>query len=65
MRTCPFPALAELEPDPSEPELGGQLATVATEETTPAVIRLLGSVMLTLFPTSMLVCCEASSATCT
>ena len=36
-----------------------------TEETTPGVVWLLGRVMLTLFPTAMLVCWEASSATCT
>jgi hypothetical protein len=32
------PAGAELDPDPPEPELCGQLATFATEETTPGVI---------------------------
>ena len=59
-----FPAVAELDPEP-DAELDGQLATVATEETTPGVVSLLGRVMLTLFPTAMLVCWEASSATCT
>ena len=36
------------------PELGGQVATVATEETTPGVVRLSGRVMVTLSPTATL-----------
>ncbi len=56
------PVVAEL-PEPPAPELVGQLATVATEETTPEVVSLFGSVMLTPFPTAILVCWEASSAT--
>src|SRR5437763_2760947 len=59
------PCAAELDPDPAAPELDGQVATAPTEDTTPGVVWLLGSVMLTLSPTAMLVCWEASSATCT
>ncbi|HEY0805218.1 MAG TPA: hypothetical protein VGD84_09145, partial [Pseudonocardiaceae bacterium] len=59
------PGAAELELDPLDPELAGQVATAPTEETTPGVARLLGRMMLTLSPTAMLVCCEALSATCT
>src|SRR5438132_12258032 len=59
------PGAAALELDPPGPELDGQVATVATEETTPGVVWLLGRVMLTLFPTAILLCCAASSATCT
>src|SRR6202035_994318 len=53
------------DPDPPDPELDGHVATVATEETTPGVVRLLGRTMLTLSRTAMLVCCEALNATCT
>src|SRR5689334_18791118 len=60
-----LPGVAELDPESPAPELDGQLATVATEETTPEVVWLLGRAMLTLFPTAMLACWEASSATCT
>ena len=59
------PDAAAPEPDPPDPVLAGQVATVPTEETTPGVVRLFGRVMLTLSPTATLVCCEASSATCT
>ena len=59
------PGAAELELDPPDPELDGQVATVPTEETTPGVVWLLGRVMLTLSPTATSVCCEASNATCT
>jgi hypothetical protein len=59
------PGAAELAPCPPAPELDGQVATLPTEETTPGLVRLSGNVMLTLFPTAMLVCWEASSATCT
>ncbi len=59
------PGAAELDPDPPDPELGGQVATAPTEETTPGVVRLLGRVMLTLSPTAIVVCSEALSATCT
>ena len=59
------PGAAELEPDPADAELGGQVATAPTEETIPGVVRLLGRVMLTLSPTATSVCSEASSATCT
>ena len=59
------PGAAELELDPPDPELDGQVATAPTEETTPGVVWLLGRVMLTLSPTATSVCCEASSATCT
>ena len=47
------PGAAELEPDPPDPELDGQVATAPTEETTPGVVRLLGRVMLTLSPTAI------------
>ena len=59
------PGAPELELDPPDPELDGQVATVPTEETTPDVVWLLGRVMLTLSPTATSVCCEASKATCT
>ena len=59
------PGAAELELDPPDPELDGQVATVPTEETTPGVVWLLGRVMVTLSPTATSVCCEASKATCT
>ena len=59
------PGAAELELDPPDPELDGQVATVPTEETTPGVVWLLGRVMVTLSPTATSVCCEASNATCT
>src|ERR1700704_3534370 len=59
------PGAAELELDPPDPELDGQVATAPTEETTPGVVWLLGRVMLTLSPTAILVCCEAFNATCT
>src|SRR5947209_19822709 len=59
------PGAAELGPDPPDPELDGQVATAPTEETTPGTVRLLGRVMLTLSPTAIVVCSEASSATCT
>src|SRR4030081_789313 len=59
------PGAVELDPDPTDPELDGQVATLPTEETTPGVVWLLGRVMLTLFPTAVLLCCAASSATCT
>src|SRR4030081_719601 len=55
----------ELDPDPPDPELDGQVATAPTEDTTPGVVLLLGRVMLTLSPTAILVCCEAVNATCT
>ena len=59
------PGAAELELglDPPAPELDGQVATVATEETAPGMVRLSGRVMVTLSPTAMLVCCEALNAT--
>jgi hypothetical protein len=56
------PGAAELEPEPPAPELDGQVATAPTEETTPGVVRLLGRVTLTLFPTATPVCCEALNA---
>jgi hypothetical protein len=59
------PGAAELEFDPPDPELDGQVATAPTEETTPGVVRLSGNVIVTLSPIATLVCCEASSATCT
>jgi hypothetical protein len=59
------PGVAELDPDPPDPELDGQVATVPTEDTTPGVVWLLGRAMLTVSPTATLVCCEAFSATCT
>src|SRR5437763_4176138 len=59
------PGEAELELDPPDPELDGQVATVPTEETVPGVVRLLGRVMVTLFPSATSVCCEAANATCT
>ena len=59
------PGAAELDPDPPDPELDGQVATAPTEETTPGVVRLSGRVMLTLSPTATLVCSEALNATCT
>jgi len=59
------PGAAELDPDPPDPELDGQVATTPTEETTPGVVWLLGRVVLTLSPTATSVCCEASNATCT
>ena len=46
------PGAAELELDPPDPELDGQVATVPTEETTPGVVWLLGRVMVTLSPTA-------------
>jgi hypothetical protein len=58
------PVVAELEPGPP-PELDGQVATLATEETTPGVVRLSGRVIVTLFPTATSVCCEAGKAICT
>ena len=48
------PGAAELDPDPPDAELDGQVATVPTEETTPGVVWLLGRVMLTLSPTATL-----------
>jgi hypothetical protein len=39
------------------------VATVATEETTPGMMRSLGRVIITRFPTATFVCCETSSAT--
>src|SRR6185437_5722662 len=63
--SVPGAAEPELELGPPPPELDGQVATVATEETTPGVLRLSGSVMVTLSPTARSVCWEASSATCT
>ena len=59
------PGATELQLDPPDPWLDGQLATVPTEDTTPGVIRLLGRVIVTLSPTATSVCCEASNATCT
>jgi hypothetical protein len=59
------PGAAALDPDRPDPEPDGQVATVATEETTPGVVRLLGRVMVTLFPTATSVCCEAANAICT
>ena len=59
------PGAAELDPDPPDPELDGQVATAPTEETTPGVVWLFGRVMLTLSPTAIVVCSEALSATCT
>jgi hypothetical protein len=59
------PGATELDPDPPDPELDGHVATVATEETTPPVVRLLGRVMLTLSPTATSVCCEEANAICT
>ena len=59
------PGAAELELDPLDPELDGQVATAPTEDTTPGVVRLFGRVMVTLSPTAILVCCEAFNATCT
>src|ERR1700709_1867281 len=60
------PGVMELGPEPPpDAELDGQVATVPTEETTPGVVRLFGSVMLTLFPTATVVCSEALNATCT
>ena len=44
------PGAAELEPDPPDPELDGQVATAPTEETTPGVVWLLGRVMRHLVP---------------
>ena len=44
------PGAAELELDPPDPELDGQVATVPTEETTPGVVWLLGRVMRHLVP---------------
>jgi hypothetical protein len=58
-------AALELEFGPPTPELDGQVATVATEETTPGVVWLLGRVIVTLFPTATSVCCEAANAICT
>ena len=57
------PGVAELDPDPPDAELGGQVATAPTEETTPGVVRLSGRVMLTLSPTATVDCSEAFSAT--
>jgi hypothetical protein len=46
------PDPAELELDPPDPEVDvAQVATVPTEATTPGVVRLSGSVMVTLSPT--------------
>jgi hypothetical protein len=59
------PGAAELELDPPDPELDGQVATAPTEDTTPGVVWLLGRVMLTLSPTASVVCSDALSATCT
>ena len=59
------PGAAALELDPPGPELDGQVATLATEETTPGVVRLFGRVMLTLSPTATSDCCEAANASCT
>jgi hypothetical protein len=62
------PGAAEPEADPLDPpgpELDWQVATVATEETTPGVVWLLGKVIVTLFPTATSVCCEAANAICT
>jgi hypothetical protein len=59
------PGAAALDLDPPGPELDGQVATVATEETTPGVVWLLGRVIVTLFPTATSVCCEAANAICT
>src|SRR5581483_10129546 len=56
------PGGAGLAPGPPAPELDGQVATVATEETTPGVVRLSGRVIVTLFPTATSVCCEAGNA---
>ena len=61
----PAPGAAELDPDPSDPELDVHVATAPTEETTPGVVWLLGSVIVTLFPTATSVCWEVSNATCT
>src|SRR5580700_535788 len=60
----PVPGVAE-PPDPLDPELAGQAATVPTEETTPGVVWLLGRVIVTVSPTATSVCCEASNAACT
>ena len=54
----PPAAEMELELDPPE----GQVATAPTAETTPGVVRLFGSVIVTLFPTDASVCCVASRA---
>jgi hypothetical protein len=46
------PDPVELELDPPDAEVDvGQVATVPTEATTPGVVRLSGSVMVTLSPT--------------
>src|SRR5436305_10574375 len=60
-----IPGAAEVELDPLDPGLDGQVATAPTEDTTPGVVWLFGRVMLTLFPTATVVCSEALSATCT
>ena len=61
----PVPCAAEPELEPPDAGLGGQVATVPTEETTPGVVWLLGRVMVTVSPTATSVCWEASNATCT
>ncbi len=63
--SVPGAAVPGLEFGPPAPDPGWQVATFATEATIPGVVRLSGRVMLTLSPTAMLVCCEASKATCT
>src|SRR5437762_2766885 len=59
------PGAAELDPDPADAELDGQVATAPTEETIAGVVRLSGRVMATLSPTAIMVCSEALSVSCT
>jgi len=59
------PAAAAAGPRAGRPDPAGHVATVATEATTPGVVRFVRRVMLAPVPTATLLCCEAANATCT